>query len=74
MTTYLDRLAQHLASPDALDLIGRGSHITYPGRADRRHSVLKPLLTRWMVTRHLEVDPQESSARTVTAQWWRKRA
>lgn len=35
----------------------RGHRVTCPGRADRRSTVLLPLLTRWCVTRQVLNDP-----------------
>jgi len=70
------RLARLLDTPDPPELRGRGSSVTYPGDPHRRHRVLKPLLLRWMVRRHLTVDPQESSAqpavKTSALRFWRR--
>jgi len=66
----LEQLQQLLDTPDGADLQGRGHHVTYPGHPHRRHVTLKPLLLRWMVRRHLRVDPSESAAVTATIAAW----
>lgn len=46
-----------LASTDPPELIGRGHRVTYAGKADRRSTVLLPLLTRWAQYRYVDRDP-----------------
>lgn len=54
---WLVELHDFLDRPDPACLIGRGHHVTQPGRADRRTTVLIPLLTRWLQTRYVQNDP-----------------
>jgi len=68
----LARLTQLLDTPDGVDLRERGHHVTCPGHPQRRHLALKPLLMRWMVRRHLRVDPAESAVQTARAVLWQQ--
>ena len=67
-----------LQTPDPLDLIGRGSHVTVPGLPieQRRQTAGQRIVMAWLQHRHVAVDPYEvpAPAKTLARGWWRKRA
>lgn len=69
MTGYYDPeryqlFAELLSMPDPADLPHRGHAWTCEGRADRRKTVLQPLVVTWLQHRHLNADPYERHRRS----------
>ena len=54
---WLPDLHRLLLAADPPDMRRRANHVTQPGRADRRSTILLPLLTRWAQHRHVGKDP-----------------
>ena len=77
----LVQLHDFLATADPAELIGRGHHVTQAGAANRRSTVLLPLLVRWAQVRFVERDapPHLGKARkgwrlVVADRRWRRQA
>jgi len=64
-----DVIALHalLLRPDPPDLVGRGHHVTQPGKPNRRQTVFLPLLTRWAQWHFFKVDPEPKPGRAQRA-------